>query len=768
MARRQVPPAPQRYSLRRGFRLTWLAVRDRVRSIEDTRFIVLLLALGALLVLWAPQGKDVIATLSDTWSTDSSSMAQWWCFLLAVIFLGLQAWMWSRLLIQLRHAHIPSWRNDKLLVHLPRILGVAPYAVAGLALAMVDNASHRVIQVAILLLCGALAYFFYWKRLALVSKLASWKHARTFFQDHRLGLPLSAFEFGVLGFSLLLAAVSLIWFAFDPVTVPRAVGSAAIAFLAFGLVIPGVSVLMALVWQERFPVLTVLGLLAVLTSVVSDNHIVRALPAKNADRDTLEVSFGKWLAQAPRASDDENVVPIVFVSVAGGASRAALWSLASLQHLDAIAPDLHRSIFAISAVSGGALGTADYIAGRTSGLEPAPQREVSWTHVGSDFLAPAIAGLLYTDLFQRFLPYPIFQDRSWSIERGFEAEWDASCERAHALTSCKGRFANSFLDLWPKGGEDWVPNALLVGTVQEDGRRIVTSNVDLMESIPTSNKPWYRPWLPDAYDYYHAIGRPIAVSTAVMNSARFPVVSPSGGFIDTHGVRRGHVIDGGYFESSATDTSVDLASAIEVIAHRRCPSQDCPRLRPIFLTLLNSEIVDQPPPKGPVDPCDPERGRVFEEGRIVPTDRLEPKQSRRPIANDLLGPVRGMLATQGGRAELTLARLVRSDGSDERVPAQCRASEPAGAASVVSPVTAMPREIRLMPCRVPSDRPLAMSWALSEPTRKRIIAQLDRLRFAPDPGPRPVDWTDCGWAQQQEVSRLAEALQNPASAAMGF
>jgi hypothetical protein len=761
-------PAPGHGPIRTRFQRCWFWLRDRWRSIEDLRFHFGLLALGALLVLAVPQGRDVMATLSDAWAPGSTGHAQWWWFFASVVFLGLQSWLWARLLIQLRHGHRRGWRRDRLLVQLPRLLGVFPYFAAASAFLRVPQGPHLVLQALALAAAGIAAYLFYWKRLALAARIGSWAFARHIFQDELRRVPLSRFEFAILLVSVALSATSILWLIVDPVTLPETIGSAAAAYLAFALVIPVVSLMLALVWRERFPVLRSLLLLALLSSIVNDNHAIRTLPARPPARPDLRTAYRTWLRQAPTAQDDPQSVPVVLVSAAGGASRAALWTLASLQHLDGDDAGFNHSIFAITAVSGSGLGAVDYIATADAvpGEDTAGRHALGWDHAGRDFLAPAIGGFLYTDMVQRFLPYPLLRDRAWSIERGFERGWDESCRDQRRGADCAGLLQRPFLDLWAAPRARWRPNLLLVGTVQEDGRRIATSNIDLVEQTRAKGpggimRTWRRPLLPNVYDFFEASGRSIAASTAVMNTARFPYVSPAGGIVRAaDGSGRGHIIDGGYFEASAADTNVDLANAIIKAAADLCArEQRCLRPRIIFLTLLNDEMVDGAAPSDPPDVCDPDARHMFEDGRIVPAERLIPAARSTHVANDALAPIAGLLHAQGAHAELTLTRLAREDPNDKNVPAECRSPGHAVAAQPGTGSAAY--EIRLLPCREPSERGMAMSWVLSEPTRRRMLSQLAPLRLSATVPPRSNSETDCGFAQQQEMSRLAKALGMP-------
>ena len=76
--------------------------------------------------------------------------------------------------------------------------------------------------------------------------------------------------------------------------------------------------------------------------------------------------------------------------------------------------------------------------------------------LGQDFLSPAIAAMLYPDLFQRVLPLRItFFDRGRWLERGWERAWQN--------TMHNDRFGKSFLDLW-QNPHVYVPALFLNGT----------------------------------------------------------------------------------------------------------------------------------------------------------------------------------------------------------------------------------------------------------------------------------------------------------------
>src|SRR5262249_52896804 len=111
-------------------------------------------------------------------------------------------------------------------------------------------------------------------------------------------------------------------------------------------------------------------------------------------------------------------VPMLIIATAGGGIRAAYWTATVLQQLQR---DFEKNnsyldtyLFAISGVSGGSVGAMDYIAARHFGDKPT-------TYLQSDFLAPAIASLVFADGPSNFLPDFGQLDRGAALERSLES-----------------------------------------------------------------------------------------------------------------------------------------------------------------------------------------------------------------------------------------------------------------------------------------------------------------------------------------------------------
>jgi len=152
--------------------------------------------------------------------------------------------------------------------------------------------------------------------------------------------------------------------------------------------------------------------------------------------------------------------------------------------------------------------------------------------LGQDFLAPAFAAMLYPDLVQRLVPVGLLPDRAKAIELAWESAWPQA-----------SGFHGDFVTL-ANQGHPW-PALFLNGTSVNGGVRLVTASLDLKEGGAT-----YRDLLTEIRSDLH-------VSTAVANSARFPVVSPAGTLeFGEHKVDQ--IVDGGYYENNGAVTASDI------------------------------------------------------------------------------------------------------------------------------------------------------------------------------------------------------------------
>ena len=237
-----------------------------------------------------------------------------------------------------------------------------------------------------------------------------------------------------------------------------------------------------------------------------------------------------------------------------------------------------RQVFAISSVSGGTLGATGYaawLADQHLGRAPCPydgraRLGFDQRFMGGDYLSPAVAGLLYSDLIQSFLPFPLFLDRASFLEEGWRRDWDAAAGLRADCAPKRGRMAQDYLEIW-RGSlwrdEPWIPLVLSNGTLAEDGKRVITAPIRIEPAV-----------FVDGHDFLELSGHSVAASTAISNSARFPVVSPAGTIPVEGGAL--HIVDGGYFENGGLETVYDLARRIRAVED---PG------RPILIIEINND-----------------------------------------------------------------------------------------------------------------------------------------------------------------------------------
>ena len=267
----------------------------------------------------------------------------------------------------------------------------------------------------------------------------------------------------------------LLAFTLDPIHAAGAIGTGAVLTLAGASWVLWGSALVYWGERTRIPVLTLVLLLAVVSSIWNDNHNIRVLNAGGgSDRDSLETALSKWHDQISKKYSDGPQHPLFIVTAEGGGIRAAYWTsivLGSLQDKD---PSFADHVFAISGVSGGSVGAAVFSALLTDENARGQIVQRSEEILGQDFLSSAIAAMLYPDFAQRFCPIPIqLLDRGQWLEKSWEQAWRETA-RKHGHDD--NRFAEGFRSLW-KQGNPYVPVLFLNATSVERGNRVIGSNI---------------------------------------------------------------------------------------------------------------------------------------------------------------------------------------------------------------------------------------------------------------------------------------------------
>jgi hypothetical protein len=371
-----------------------------------------------------------------------------------------------------------------------------------------------------------------------------------------------------------------------PVSAARALGAWSLVYLGTGFwTIVASYAFVILPKRAGLPALIFAPLLIfAVFSTINDNHGIRLGPNQRNVPTPLGTHFDAWLHQACVPS--RAACPVYLVAAQGGGVRAAYWTAAVLGALDAnTRGTFSKHLFAISAVSGGALGAASFVAAKAdSEADPSIDRAPAMrAFLGDDYLSPLVGAMMFPDFVARFVPIslPHF-DRAVAFEAALERSW--------RLNFHSDRFARDIHSLYAGKGGDELPSLLLNATNVETGKRFIISN--LAFDAAERGDAYY------AYDpsaAYHIDSMPL--STAVHLGARFPFISPHGVLDDAPagtGVW-GRLVDGGYYDNSGTATLSDL---LDALAKRvvNAPHHAGLSIVPEFIVIVISSDVDTPPP----------------------------------------------------------------------------------------------------------------------------------------------------------------------------
>jgi hypothetical protein len=581
-----------------------------------------------------PQGQDVVRALAER---QSGSFDDWQriFFFGGVLAWAIYAWYWARVMLRLSFPGVPG--NEPSLLGLrtwtPRALGtIATLGVAAalyrasLGYAAEEQARVRELLVLYAQLClaGAVAFFLavtFRRKLSLFVyrwvPLAVFKVAET--RDEVYG-SYGLFELGRATRWLLYAAVGVaaalfLLFVFALQGWAPLIGTAAIMLLAATGWIAVGSTLDFVGMRTRWPVFLSLLVLAVLVSPLNDNHAVRTLDAAQpAPREDLRAALRDWLAHQPAKAKS---YPLFMVNAEGGGIRAAFWTAAVLGELDGMFPQFGRQLFSLSGVSGGSLGAAVYaalLAERRAG-RPLIAKQKAQAILGEDFLAPVTAALLYPDLVQRFLPWPVESfDRAAALEEAWEAAW-----RKHMPG--RDRFAEAMDGV--RDAKGWSPVLFLNATWVETGKRLIASQVHV---VPPQGMDFA-----DAEDAQRFFApRRLRLSTAVHMGARFTYVSPAGTLV-REGTGHGRVVDGGYFENSGATTTLEILKTVDAMA---LDGKEDPRWKDVETIVIH--ISNEP-----VNPKLPPETLASAAGH--------PKIGPSAWMHEILSPLHTLLNTRGAR-----------------------------------------------------------------------------------------------------------------------
>jgi hypothetical protein len=273
-----------------------------------------------------------------------------------------------------------------------------------------------------------------------------------------------------------------------------------------------------------------------------------------------------------RESIKDNPLKII-VLAPGGGIHAAAWTGTVLAGLHERYPEkFAKSLYLVSAVSGGSVGAMNYIYNFESLVSNSPKKNDSTTPtIVADYRAEVYEsalnkvrrrsstsslesifwGITYPDTARIFLPWMINNDRGDVQETVFKSRLDNE---------------NPTLMQWhhrAKAGR--MPYVVFNATEAETGKRVLFSTLprpnpnddqDIRNNYNSSH------WKPKDFLLLSDNRIDIPISTAVRLSATFPYISPASKPKKDSGIELGHVVDGGYADNEGILTAIEEINRI--------------------------------------------------------------------------------------------------------------------------------------------------------------------------------------------------------------
>lgn len=741
----------------RWMRKHWARVRRYLKLIGPCWFaLVVTLVLAAATL--HPQTVDAMAEFAEDRGFLSGPHV---IMLLALLIFSTAIWYICRVMLYVRFAGQPrdlKSHETEFITWIPRIAGVLPiFAAAGAFLI-----SRKFFFV--LLYVGLASLFLYvlnTRRKTIERRRRKFGEIDSVVLVHVQSRLPDKSKIVVAG-ALLAALTALIALLVSPVTVPQMMGPLGVLYVAGAVWVTVVSTLLIYPSRRfRLPSLfAILILMAVVFGAWNDNH--RVHPDLNSraaveGRPPLSSHFDAWLqhrgVKACGESGCYEPFPVFIVAAEGGGIRAAYWTAAVLNAITREAPEFACHLFALSGVSGGSLGSAAFaarladtfdLANDTAALcsnmhrkpgqaflDASKSIRVELKALSQDFLSPVVAGMLFPDLVQRFLPVAVLPDRASYLEKSWESAWIEAWENERAepgaaghlaqrhATQGKGNpFSRDFLDLWAEDLGLLTPSLFMNATRVETGQRAIVSNIQLTED--EGHHDGFRGDFGYAYDLLDRMGGSVPLSQAVHFSARFTYLSPAATVSDRMSGKSTRIVDGGYFENSGVTTAREIATVLD----RHCGAGKKRRNCSIHVLVISNDVGNPNRwqeeqigiGRGPNSICDcagNPRGCLEHMEKAPGIDDQEPSPSR--LLAETLSPVETLFATRSARGYLAEEQLFRA-----------------------RPCNTYRAQLQEM-----KERAIPLGWILSDRVRESMEAQADvlptgayvgELITTPDPG----------------------------------
>ena len=329
---------------------------------------------------------------------------------------------------------------------------------------------------------------------------------------------------------------------------------ASVAAIAFWLAIATLAVFVLALLSRQWPVAGLAALVCALAyfTVVREGREPPVSAAHDFDRPTPEVKdalakhFADWL-KVRRPQGNGEKYPVFIIAVQGGGIYAAVAASQFLSVLQDRCPSFAQHVFAISAVSGGAIGATIFQALTPQLQQPAPAGCGLLSASAARSLKNQTEEIMLDDHFSPIVASigPDLLGASLGRSRAVEESFIHSVAR-NAKEAAQ-RLRGDFSKHW--GDRSLAPALMLNATWAETGYRVVFAPFAMREGDGT----------------VYSLSEPtnldgISLMRAAVISARFP------GILPPYAMRRQakqketrwNFVDGGYADASGAATAIDL------------------------------------------------------------------------------------------------------------------------------------------------------------------------------------------------------------------
>ena len=399
------------------------------------------------------------------------------------------------------------------------------------------------------------------------------------------------------------------------------VGAPALVCLAFafytGIYVGLLYIDRALLRKSWFSVRFLLGILLIVSSAFNQDHPVRMSDRTKLRQKTIAQQYESWfhtykilVSPNPVPDMSDRKYPVIFICAEGGAFRTGAYTGLFLTQLEdtlskSYGIDFRKAVFAMSGVSGGAVGLSFYNAlAFRSGQHQSPEdQQIVSSFFSYDALSPVVGKMLFGEFLNLFWPFHVAQfDRAIALEKSWEYAYAQATQ-----SKTKNVFSEQFID----EQQDSLHPLLVINTTEvETGLQCWLSTLK-PDSISLLQK---RDLLFTSGIGTHSKVGGLNYSTAVNFSSRFPILSPAARTRDFH------YVDGGYVENTGATSMLEILQLLD------CYSPSFRQTIPIVVYLRFGE------------------------------DSSEPVQ-RINLGSEFTEIVQGIYNTRSGRSEISLLQL---------------------------------------------------------------------------------------------------------------